>query len=1193
MRYVWICLVFLATWFCLSVCPATQAGENSIEAQIVVGAEAPELEQYAARELQRYLYALSGTLLPITTDAKANSDAAFVVGQPGTNKKISEYVQAGLLKVSPEDPGEQGYVLKSFKNKKQQVLAIAGSDAIGSLYGVYGLLEDHYGVGFYFDGDVMPETKMPLVMAAVDERKRPKQAVRGVLPWINFFQSATVWSMADFRFTIDQMAKMRMNLLNLHNYNGFWGHQEMFFPFNPAVRYWMATTRSGHNWACPGWAVHEYRFGAGSLFDDYDFGSEVTLHNDSLTNMEIIRKATAFYQQVIAYAHRRGVRVALGLEGGDPKFIVENYPDIDYVLMYATEMSNERPLFNKPVYETLKKETKIRMGVSGWGIKGSLADFPSDLIAAPISPYTDGCADGSQFGQREYWGCPWMERDGARVCLKEYASSQHWYPYSINLSSSIVAYRNASTNMTGWQTLTWRTADAIAPKLAWMAKAPWGFPIGSPWGFVGGKAGKIDGAVSGSDTAVVKSLQSYRQGASFGYRFDVTAGTDFLHKYRVRLYCAEPQNLAAGARCFDVLVNGKPVLRQVDLVARAGSPRKLVTLEIPDLQCPFGILSVDFKAVAGEALVNAVIVDRAGDDWIVKLNCGGEAVEGMEADVAYGANSYRAYRDYAVRCYGEAAADEIADIINQNEPLAVGGGEAEPCTPLWANPDPTGNVVKAEAQIATIDRLMAQTKDRGRRERLRLLRTRIWSTKCYNAITKDDISDAKASDLARSFHERVNDISTLGNVASFQNRYVKSYFTGNGQPSRISALDPDDRPPRVVVISPPTSIMFGQHADITARLLDERDDSCLSATLCWRKTGDSGWTSVKMERRCKAIFGARIPADRITSAGLEYYVAASDGSNSGYFPVTAPELPASLVVETQTDSIAPAVPGGLGVEGKTLKWPVVETDCHTYRIYRSTTPDFNPNSANYLCFVAAGQTAFLDCEFDYSDKPKCGTYYYRVTAMDKAGNESVATRSVNITYPERDTELFSGFVANPGFEYDRIDRRTRFGGHGGILNDDSISGWIFKKLHPHSMAGLNTLSGGPFMNGGATNVPATPPDSGLDSEPASRQAVYIANTGTLSQEIKGLTPGEYTFSMDVNAATNRSPAVTVTLGSHKLFTDVPVRTTQDYLTLATNVTVTGECLTNGILELCITQSKGFQAVVLDNVSLKRKGSQVE
>jgi hypothetical protein len=37
--------------------------------QIIVGANAPEMEKYAARELQRYLYEISGTLLPINSDS--------------------------------------------------------------------------------------------------------------------------------------------------------------------------------------------------------------------------------------------------------------------------------------------------------------------------------------------------------------------------------------------------------------------------------------------------------------------------------------------------------------------------------------------------------------------------------------------------------------------------------------------------------------------------------------------------------------------------------------------------------------------------------------------------------------------------------------------------------------------------------------------------------------------------------------------------------------------------------------------------------------------------------------------------------------------------------------------------------------------------------------------------------------------
>ena len=293
---------------------------------------------------------------------------------------------------------------------------------------------------------------------------------------------------------------------------------------------------------------------------------------------------------------------------------------------------------------------------------------------------------------------------------------------------------------------------------------------------------------------------------------------------------------------------------------------------------------------------------------------------------------------------------------------------------------------------------MERTKDRGQKERLRLLRTRIWSTECYNRITPADKSDAKVWDLANSFRDRVDDISTLGNLASFQNRYVKRYFAGNGQPKRLQASDPDTTPPRVVVISPPASGLLGQGVDIEARLSDDREYACLSARLSYRQAGSEAWKTLAMERRCKAIFGCRIPASEGSPLGLEYYVSASDGTNTACFPNTAPGLPASVVMESQAGGTAPKPPGALSLAGQTLAWGAADGDFSLYRIYRGPTSDFAPSIANYLCFVAREQTSFTDSENDYADQPKRGIHYYRVAAVDRAGNESAATNAVAVDY---------------------------------------------------------------------------------------------------------------------------------------------------------------------------------------------------
>ena len=146
--------------------------------QIFIGPGASAMEQYAARELQRYLYQVSGSLLTIETARRgaAPTGQVFLLGTRDSNPLIAELAEAGQLQVSTSDPGPQGYVLQKVGQAERltcDTFVIAGSDEVGCLYGVYGLLEDYYGVGFYLGGDVLPDKKTPLRLPDVDERKKP------------------------------------------------------------------------------------------------------------------------------------------------------------------------------------------------------------------------------------------------------------------------------------------------------------------------------------------------------------------------------------------------------------------------------------------------------------------------------------------------------------------------------------------------------------------------------------------------------------------------------------------------------------------------------------------------------------------------------------------------------------------------------------------------------------------------------------------------------------------------------------------------------------------------------------------------------------------------------------------------------------------------------------------------------------
>ncbi|HUP14337.1 MAG TPA: alpha-glucuronidase family glycosyl hydrolase, partial [Niastella sp.] len=258
------------------------------------------LEEYAARELSRYVYALAGALPAIT--AGTISTNGYIIGRRGTHPLIDQLLT--------ETIGAQGYVLKKTTLNDKDIILIAANDESGILYGVYGLLEEHYGIQFNFDGDVLPSPGTEL-FPAIDESKTPAVAIRGFLPWTNFPQSATSYSWEDWKYILDQMARMRMNFLQIHNYNGEEGHNEMFHNFEVdgnMSRVWMATARSGHAWGSyPGWDVNKYLFGSSSLFDDYDFGADCALHNEKLTNKQVFRKGVNEFQRVIAYAHKRGI----------------------------------------------------------------------------------------------------------------------------------------------------------------------------------------------------------------------------------------------------------------------------------------------------------------------------------------------------------------------------------------------------------------------------------------------------------------------------------------------------------------------------------------------------------------------------------------------------------------------------------------------------------------------------------------------------------------------------------------------------------------------------------------------------------------------------------------------------------------------------------------------------------------------
>ncbi len=1071
-----------------------------VRAEILVSPSAGGTEEYAARELQNYFYKLTGTLLPVKqgNTPSGGNEPLCLIGSPKDWPALKSLVDGGQLAWSATEPGPQGYVLKTATVANRPALIIAGADPVGSLYGVYGLLEDHLGVSFLPDGDVLVPQKAFSAWPALDEKKTPLVAIRGVLPWVNFPQSATSYSWEDWRFIIDQMTRMRMNFLLIHNYNGECDHNEMFHNFEvdgKMTRSWMATARSGHSWGGkPGWDVNRYLFGAADLFDDYDFGSECALHNERLSNRQVFRKGANLFQRVIAYAHQRGVRIGLGLDidkimrpaysgslrADDPRVIearcrqiTSDYPDLDYLFCFQSETLGGSPEAKKTwraifdaFHEKIRKASpQTRFAVAGWGISDKdVATLPPDVICAPIAPYSAKFENGAIYGEREYWGCPWLERD--------LLSSVYYYPYNIDLADTLATWRNRAPNLKGLYCLTWRLADAISPKLWYIARAPWDTADAykTSEAVYRDYAQRSYGRAAAPEvTAIINSNEPLASLASeCGWTPEFEASDEGKSLFNVNSLGLSGEGVAEWRTTGSASVYKQgskaigPVLGYID----------------------HGNWAI-YRLAAGQTF---------SPKWTTFRASVASATAGGRIEIKLGGPDGKKLGDCLVPVTGDFV--KSVDITaTLTVPEAKELAEAESVCLVFSSRNTVDNLAKAEEQLKTLDRCIAGAETAGQKQRLEYVHHRIAAARDH-ILLNTKFSAMKWQDFpgpmeswAHHFIGRVTDISTLGNVVSMQNRYVqKNYLVGleqlkltvKGVPSGLSSVIPSDlqargtaegaqltwtlarlgargfqvyrdgrkvterplppearshldrangrfrytvtavefddgeslaslpvtceagqgdkTPPRIVVISPPTTAMAGQPVWIKARLLDNRVYELLSATLCYRQPGAATWTRMPMTRRIKSTFVAVIPAAAVTRDGVEYFIEAGDGDSQSVYPITAPVQAASLTVTAESPSAK--APGAVKVKvaERKLSWSPV-AGATQYRIYRAEDKKFTAGPATWLTYVAAdAELSFTDNGEDLAGRVMTGDWCYRVTAVDKDGREGPPSASVAVCY---------------------------------------------------------------------------------------------------------------------------------------------------------------------------------------------------
>ncbi len=140
----------------------TLAAEGESKYRIVIAQDASEPVAWGAQELQRFLKEMSGAELPIVTDREPATRREILVGESNRFQELG-------LEVDPEQTGSEGYVLKTVKGR----LVIAGATPRGTLYGCYGLLEDHLGCHWFTPEVSSIPKKEKLSLDALREARKP------------------------------------------------------------------------------------------------------------------------------------------------------------------------------------------------------------------------------------------------------------------------------------------------------------------------------------------------------------------------------------------------------------------------------------------------------------------------------------------------------------------------------------------------------------------------------------------------------------------------------------------------------------------------------------------------------------------------------------------------------------------------------------------------------------------------------------------------------------------------------------------------------------------------------------------------------------------------------------------------------------------------------------------------------------
>jgi hypothetical protein len=983
--------------------PAATAAQPK-PATIVSPRDASWMEQLAAREVRRYVYLRTGRLLPMMTEPKGTIPGGDLILVARKDRPLVRAGASADLIVSLDSLAAQSYRLKTNPNRQfpagnHRVLLLIGGDDAGTLYAAYHLAEV-LGVRFYLHGDVIPDEPMEWKLPDLDERAAPLFSLRGIQPFHDFPEGPDWWNRDDYLAVIGQLPKLRMNFFGLHTYPeerpnaeptvwiglasevGEGGQVKSSYPSS-----YMNTLRG--NWGYAAKKTSDYVFGSAAPFERDDFGPEVMFGfmpspTAPEASNQVFERSAVMLRDAFCFAHQVGVKTCVGTETplvipkpvqerlktlgknpGDPVVVrklyegifrraAEAYP-LDYYWFWTPEGWTWSGVKEEEVKATMddlagaiaaraKVRAPFSLATCGWvlGPQQDRAMFdkvlPKDVAVSCINRqvgYTPVDAGFAEVHGRSKWAIPWLEDDPALSAPQLWAARMRRD-----------AYDALHYGCDGLMGIHWRTR-ALGPNIGALAQAAWdqgpwadAYKSAAPQSELAQTPGPVGGEVAAfpnnpiADTSDAPLYQTVRYNLS-AYHLPATNGP-----CKVTLKFCEPHYAAAGVRVFDVKLQGRTVLTNLDIFAKVGKNRAL-DYTYTDVRVTNGWLDIEFVPRVEFPSIAAIVVE--GDRFTKKINCGGPAYADYSADLPAAPvpatvlpSTRDFYVDWALHEFGPEAGAAAAAIFEK-----IDGALPKPCTwidgPGGIQPDarPWAQVEQEYTFVDEFAALSPKVKGEGSQERYDYwLNTFIYlravgEVNCawgeYNRVMtkiKQEKDAAAQRDVARQlalpvrirmvrlvgvvFDHLLATVSTtgeLGTVANWNQHNLPGLLTKPGEelakllgeplPAQAQLTQSYHGPTRIIVPTKRTSLALDEALKLKVIILSEAPPR--AATLHWRKLSERRFAAIPLTLVARGVYSVQLPAG--VKDDFEYYIQV-DPERGGpfYCPATAPKLNQTVVV---------------------------------------------------------------------------------------------------------------------------------------------------------------------------------------------------------------------------------------------------------------------------------------------------------